>query len=325
MNVSSVPTNQNGRVFPVPLWAAALTLLAVEFALWISLANHFYFQYGRVACAVILVVALPLVARALVALASYGVSRWKGSPVPVAMQMSPLSWLRFFAIEYFHLCIQNLILLPFRGLFHTANERGSSSAQGPVLLFQAGYVNNGAVWFFTARELERKGFRVFTIDQPVFASLDTMGALLARRVDEVLALTGEQNLTLIAHSMGGLVCRAYLRQFGGAKVAQLVTLGSPHHGTFHAYMASGVNGKQMRPGNLWLMKLGETRVTIPFTSIFSIHDTIISPQESSRMTEAINVQVSAIGHVSMPSGKAARHHLFAALEPRNFRIGHGAN
>ena len=298
----------------MPLWALALTLLAVEFALWIWLADHFYFQYGRVASAIVLVVATPLVARALVALASYGVSRWKGSPVPAAMQMDPLSWVRFFAIEYFHLCIQNLMLIPFRGLFHTASERGSSDAHGPVLLLQAGYVNNGAVWFFTAHALERQGFRIFTIDQPVFASIDTMGARLAKRVDEVLALTGEKNLTLIAHSMGGLVCRAYLRQFGGEKVTQLVTLGSPHHGTFHAYMASGPNGLQMRPSNPWLLKLGETPVTVPFTSIFSAHDTIISPQESSRMAEAVNVQISGIGHVSMPSGHATRRALVEVLE-----------
>ena len=308
------PADQNRRVFPVPLWAAALTLLTVEFALWGWLANHFCFRHGRVACGVILITALPLVARVLVALASYFVSRWKGSPVPAAMQMGPLSWLRFFAVEYFHLCIQNMVLIPFRGLFHTASERGSSDARGPVLLLQAGYVNNGAVWFFTARALERKGFRVFTVDQPAFASIDTMGELLAKRVDEVLALTGEQSLTLVAHSMGGLICRAYLRQFGGEKVARLVTLGAPHHGTFHAYLASGPNGVQMRPGNAWLTKLAETRVTVPFTSIFSAHDTIISPQESSRMTEATNVQVSAIGHVSMPSGKAARRTLLSVVE-----------
>ena len=311
--MSTLPADQNGRVFPVPLWAAALTLLVIEFALWGWSANHFYFQHGRFACGVILIVALPLAARALVSLASYGVSRWKGSPVPAAMQMGLLSWFRFFAIEYFHLCIQNLILIPFRALFHTASERGRADAHGPVLLLQAGYINNGAVWFFTARALERQGFRVFTIDQPVFASIDTMGGLLAKRVDEVLTLTGEKNLTLIAHSMGGLVCRAYLRQFGGGKVTQLVTLGSPHHGTFHAYMASGPNGAQMRPGNPWLLSLGETPVTVPFTSIYSAHDTVISPQESSRMIGAVNVQLAGIGHVSMPSGNATRSALLSAL------------
>lgn len=314
LSLSALPADQSARVFPVPLWAAALTLITLEFALWGWVAWCFYFQHGRVASGVVLVIALPLAARALVALASYGVSRWKGSPVPASMQMGLLEGLSFFAVEYFHLCIQNLILIPFRGLFHTASELGRSDTRGPVLLLQAGYVNNGAVWFFTARALERRGFRVYTMDHPVFASIDTMGELLAGRIDEVLATTGEQNLTLVAHSMGGLVCRAYLRQFGGAKVEQLVTLGSPHHGTFHAYIASGPNGLQMRLGNPWLAKLGDTPVTVPFTSIFSAHDTVISPQESSRMTGAVNVQISGIGHVSMPSGKVVRRSLLSILE-----------
>ena len=314
--MSAAPIRQPGRVFPVPLWAASLLLLALEFALWFGWINHFYFQQGRRAVGIIWLIGLPFIARALITLASYGLSRWKGSPVPTTMRMGAISWLRFFATEYFHLCIQNLVLIPFRSLFHTASERGNSTARGPVLLLQAGYVNNGAVWFFTARALEQKGFRVFTIDQPVFASIDTMGELLAKRVDEVLHLTGEHRLTLIAHSMGGLVCRAYLRQCSGAKVAQLITLGSPHHGTFHAYLASGTNGLQMRPGNAWLLMLNETPVTpkVPFTSIFSAHDTVISPQESSRMPEAVNVQIYGVGHVSMPSGNAMRPTLLAALE-----------
>ncbi len=300
----------------MPLWVAALTLLAFEFTLWGWLANYVYFRQGRIASGVILVVAMPLAARLLVALASYLVSRWKGSPMPAGMRLSPISWLSFLATEYFHLCMQNLILIPFRGLFQTASEGGRMIGQGRVLLLQSGYVNNGAVWFFTARALERKGFRVFTIDQPVFASIDTMGELLAQRIDEVLALTAEHHLTLIAHSMGGLVCRAYLRQFGGAKIAQLITLGSPHHGTFHAYLASGPNGLQMRPGNQWLTTLAQTAVTIPFTSVFSLHDTVISPQESSRMDGAMNIQIPAVGHVSMPSGKQTRGLLISLLESK---------
>ena len=144
-----------------------------------------------------------------------------------------------------------------------------------------------------------------------------MGDLLAERVDEVLRVTGAAQLTLVAHSMGGLICRAYLRRHGGAsgdKIEQLITMGSPHQGTFHARLARGANGMQMRSGNGWLTSLGETLVGIPFTSIYSIHDTIIAPQDSSVVLGADNVQLSAVGHVSMPSGSIARKALIAALE-----------
>ncbi len=304
------------KVFPLPMWLLVLFLLACELVLY-TLMVVFSFA-GRPSFALVpsdgvAVAVLVLVARLILALASYALSRWKGVKLKPAQRLGPVAWLKFILVEYWHLCIQNLLLIPFRVFFHTASERGHGPADGPVVLMQHGYVNSGAVWFFTARALEAHGWRVFTLDQPAFASIDTMGDRLAARVDAVLKLTGATQLTLVAHSMGGLICRAYLRRYGGAKIARLITMGSPHHGTFHAYLASGPNGAQMRPGNAWLASLAATQVTVAFTSIYSVHDTIISPQDSSVMPGADNVELSAVGHVSMPSGVAARSALFAAL------------
>lgn len=73
---------------------------------------------------------------------------------------------------------------------------------------------------------------------------------------------------------------------------------------FTHILASGPDGRQMRPGNAWLNALNRVGVDVPFTSIYSVHDTIISPQDSSAMPDAANLELSAIGHVSMPSGRA---------------------
>lgn len=302
-----------GDTFPVPLWATSLFLLTTEFSIYALWAFTKIAPKFGLGCAFLTVLTFVFVARFVVALVSYGMSRWKGSSMADSDQLGFVAWCRFFVVEYWHLCIQNLVLIPLRGLFRTANER-TVAKSGRVLLMQHGYVNNGAVWFFTARALERLGYRVFTMDQPVFASIDTMGVLLAARVEEVLTLTNEPKLTLIAHSMGGLVCRAYLRQFGGEKVSRLITLGTPHHGTFHANLASGTNGKQMRLGNAWLATLCESRVPASFTSIYSVNDTIIAPQTSSIMPEATNVKLVGVGHVSMPSGVQARRAILKALD-----------
>lgn len=301
-------------VFPMPMWLLALLLLVVEFSVYMGCVWATFFRYGEYDRGALMLVALPLIARLLVALASYALSRWKGMDLLPAQRLKPMAWLQFFLVEYWHLCIQNLLLIPFCNLFHTRSERGIGPTHGRVVLMQHGYVNNGAVWFFTARALEARGYRVFTMDQPPFASIDTMGDLLDERVDEVLRITGATQLTLVAHSMGGLICRAYLRRHGGDKVDQLVTMGSPHQGTFHARLARGANGLQMRSGNVWLKSLGESLVGIPFTSIYSIHDTIIAPQDSSVVVGADNIQLSGVGHVSMPSGSVARAALINALE-----------
>ena len=301
-------------IFPMPMWLLAILLLGIEFSVYLGCAWAIFFRYGEYDRGSLMLVALPLIARLLVALASYVLSRWKGVDLLPAQRLKLIAWLQFFVVEYWHLCIQNLLLIPFRCLFHTRSERGLGPTHGRAVLMQHGYVNNGAVWFFTARALEARGYRVFTMDQPPFASIDTMGDLLHERVDAVLRITGETQLTLVAHSMGGLVCRACLRRHGEDKIDQLITLGLPHQGTFHARLARGANGLQMRSGNVWLKSLGESLVGIPFTSIYSIHDTIIAPQDSSVVVGADNIQLSGVGHVSMPSGSVARAALITALE-----------
>ncbi|MBL8311499.1 MAG: alpha/beta fold hydrolase [Burkholderiales bacterium] len=305
---------QTSRVFPVPLWVCVSLLNVAELSLSAWLCNRFVAPRLGGAWAVVLWLLEPFALRVIIALASYGLSRWRGVALTPAQQLGALAWVRFFVTEYFQLCLQNLLLLPLRGFFRTASERGQAGGGGRVLLLQHGYVNSGAVWFFTARALERSGYRVFTIDQPVFASIDVMAERLAARVDDVRQRTGAKQITLVAHSMGGLICRAYLRRFGGAAVAQLITLGSPHHGTHHAYLAAGENGAQMRPGNAWLAALNAVPVTLPFVSLYSVHDTVISPQDSSAMPDAQNIVLSGIGHVSMPSGRAMRAHLRCALQ-----------
>ena len=295
----------------------ALLLLVGEFLLYVGGVWVTFFRYGEFVQGAVALVALPLLARLVVTLMSYALSRWKGMDLLPEQRLSPVAWLKFFIVEYGHLCIQNLLLIPARGFFHTRSERGTGPITGRVLLLQHGYVNNGAVWFFSARALEARGYRVFTIDQPPFASIDIMGDLLAERVDEVLRIAGVSQLTLVAHSMGGLICRAYLRRHGvgaGDKIDQLITLGSPHQGTFHARLAKGENGAQMRLGNTWLTSLGAMPVVIPFISIYSIHDTVIAPQDSSVMADADNIQLFGVGHVSLPSGAVARTALIAALE-----------
>ena len=78
---------------------------------------------------------------------------------------------------------------------------------------------------------------------------------LAAKIDAIRAATGAAKVMLVAHSMGGLVARAYLRRYGAAHVRCLVTIGTPHHGSVHAWLVPGVCLAQMRPGNAWLAEL----------------------------------------------------------------------
>ena len=54
---------------------------------------------------------------------------------------------------------------------------------------------------------------------------------LAKLVEKICASTGFSKVDIVAHSMGGLVSRAYLKYYNGTnRVDKLLTLGTPNHG-----------------------------------------------------------------------------------------------
>ena len=62
---------------------------------------------------------------------------------------------------------------------------------------------------------------------------------LGKVVDEVLDATGKKKVIIIAHSIGGLVSRYYIKNLGGKdKVDKLIVIGTPNHGVY-GYIAFG--------------------------------------------------------------------------------------
>jgi triacylglycerol lipase len=304
------------KVFPAARgWLVFVVFLALELALWVGLAR------GGVArgwwsdlFGGLLVIFLPLALRFIILLGVYGLSRKRGVKLTIDQRVRGRAWWKFFLTEYFHFCKQSFWYLPFPFLFRTACDRGDIATSGEAVLLQHGYLHNGAVWQPLARALSKRGYRVFTIDQPLHASIDDMADRLASRIESICAKTGERQIILIAHSMGGLISRAYLRRYGDARIRRLITLGSPHRGTYHAYLAFRANGKQMRPNNDWLNELGRAPAFPSFTSIYSLYDTLITPQDSSRVEGAENVELTGVGHVSMFASDAVQTAVLNVLD-----------
>jgi len=196
-------------------------------------------------------------------------------------------------------------------------------ARLPVLLVH-GYVSNRGLWWVFRRALEARGETVWAVTlEPVYGTIDSLVDPLAARIDELLAATGAQQVVLVTHSMGGLVARAYLRDYGGAKVARLVTLGGPHHGSLHAYLGAGANARAMEPGSPWLEALGRSEArgfAVPFTSIFSHHDNFVAPQTSSVHPAARNVPLAGIGHVSLVFSREVLELVAAELHAANAAV-----
>lgn len=235
-------------------------------------------------------------------------------PVALSYAVAGLRTGKGALLEYAMTAWTCLVALPFPSAWV---PRDPPRAEGrPVLLVHGFFCNRGA-WWFLARRLRAAGFRVHAVDlEPVCAGIDDYAALLRDRIDGVLALTGEQRIPVVCHSMGGLAMRAYLRAHGRGKVSRLVTLGSPHHGTRHALLGPGRNARQMETGSVWLREL-ETwerdHALPPTTSIYSLDDNIVAPQDSPLMPDATNVELRGIGHLSLLCGRRALAALLACL------------
>ncbi|HEX8786652.1 MAG TPA: alpha/beta fold hydrolase [Telluria sp.] len=176
------------------------------------------------------------------------------------------------------------------------------SAYPPVLLLH-GYGCNSGYWAHLAPLLDAARISHATVDlEPVAASIDDYVPLVERSVQALCAASGAQQVAIVAHSMGGLVARAWMRSHGRARVARLITLGTPHHGTALASLGLGENAAQMRRGADWLQTLaaGEDAATRALvTSIYTHHDNIVAPQTSSELPGARNIAFGGVGHVAL--------------------------
>ncbi len=171
--------------------------------------------------------------------------------------------------------------------------------QVPVLLVH-GVLCNAGVWARAARFLRDKQVAgVYSLSYgPPLASIELFAEQLARKIDGVLAATGARRVIVIAHSMGGLVVRAYLRRFGSDRLARVMSIGAPHHGSMHAWFFPGVSLAQLRPGNAWLAALNAESLdpSLRFLSLWSWHDSMVAPQTSSELPGSIDATLVGVGH-----------------------------
>lgn len=173
-------------------------------------------------------------------------------------------------------------------------------ASVPVLLLH-GVLCNAGVWRAFRNDLVARGLGpVYTLSYgPPLASIELFADQVAGKIDAILRATGASRVAIVGHSMGGIVARAYVRRHGGARVATLMTLGAPHHGSVHAWLFPGTCLGQLRPGNAWLAELNAKEGTAaPFrqVSLWSWHDSMVAPQTSSRLAGAENIELTGIGH-----------------------------
>lgn len=253
---------------------------------------------------------------ALIVLVSFLIAAANGSPRPADTRLAPaamaLSWLQ----ELVSAWLVIVVFMPFERWLMRRDVAASRAGLAPVLLIH-GYVNNAGAMFILWRAIKDAGHAVHTVNlEPVYADIDSYAARIEARLATVQAAAGGQAVVLVCHSMGGLAARAYLRKYGAARVASLITLGTPHAGTVLANTALGENGRQMRPGSPWLAGLArfeEACWPCKVVSMYSHDDNFVAPQSSGRLDGAHNIALSGIGHISLPMSGAVAAKVVAEI------------
>jgi pimeloyl-ACP methyl ester carboxylesterase len=137
--------------------------------------------------------------------------------------------------------------------------------------------------------------------EPVLGSIDEYGDTIATAVAAIESATGQPPL-IVAHSMGGLAVRAWLAANPEARVQRLVTIATPHAGTWVARHARGANAAQMRQGSNWLAALAkshEAAAPAPLLCFWSRCDNIVFPTRNATLPGADNREVAGAPHVAM--------------------------
>lgn len=177
---------------------------------------------------------------------------------------------------------------------------------GPVLLVP-GYGGNTASLGRLAMALRAAGRDVTIVELAGDGrgDLRQQAQVLDRAVGRALDRTGASSVDVVGYSAGGVIARLWVKDFGGDSLARRVlTLGSPHHGTDLAGVASDVTPDtcpeaclQMSPESDFMRALNagdETPAGPLWISIWTTDDVVVSPPTSARLDGALNFSVQSV-------------------------------
>ncbi len=160
-------------------------------------------------------------------------------------------------------------------------------------------------WNIFRRRLQADGHRVHEIILPygMLGDIRMAARFLADKVDSIQRGDGVSHVDLVCHSAGGLVARYYLKYLSGDRaVRKLITMGTPHNGTYFAYALPVPLlsiARQTRPGSNFLAEIngpGAVSPRVAYTNLWCPVDAVVIPAEHGILQGANNVRVTFVTH-----------------------------
>lgn len=190
--------------------------------------------------------------------------------------------------------------------------------RGVVLVH--GFFCNRGLWNPWMQRLKAKGvpFVALTLEPP-FGSIDRYLDPIEAAVARLEAATGMAPV-LVGHSMGGLAIRAWgARVMSASRFHRVVTVGTPHRGTWMARHARARNGVEMRIDSPWLQALSRSEgdgAHDRFTCFWGHCDNIVFPTRGATLPGADNRHLVQTPHVAMAFHPEVFDHVLQSLHAR---------
>jgi triacylglycerol lipase len=182
----------------------------------------------------------------------------------------------------------------------------SALGQDPIL-FVHGYSGSASNWNTMIERFEKDGWpksylSAYSYNTSQSNKVDAEKEVKSH-VESLLKSTGATKVDIVAHSMGSLNTRWYIKFLGGeSTVDDWVSLGGPNHGTETANFCISTSCTEMRIGSKFLSELNagdETPGTVNYGTWWSPCDEFINPDSSVSLTGATNTKTACISHLAL--------------------------
>jgi triacylglycerol esterase/lipase EstA (alpha/beta hydrolase family) len=192
------------------------------------------------------------------------------------------------------------------GVAGAAAAPAASFGQDPIL-FVHGYLESASLWKTMVSRFEKDGYpssylSAYSYNTSQSNKVDAEKEVKSH-VESLLKATGATKVDIVAHSMGSLNSRWYIKFLGGeAKVDDWVSLGGPNHGTDTAKFCFSTSCVEMRVGSTFLKELNagdETPGAVNYGTWWSPCDEIINPDSSVALSGATNTETACISHTGL--------------------------
>lgn len=168
-----------------------------------------------------------------------------------------------------------------------------AEGDGAPVVVLPGVLERWTLMLPIAERLRAQGHPIHVVDALAVNTVSVADA--AALVEEVLRERDLREVVIVAHSKGGLIGKRLLIDDVDGRIAQLVTIATPWHGSRLARYVPGRVIGALRPEDPAIAALAaNTEVNAKITSIYPALDQHVP--EGSRLEGATNVEVPAVGH-----------------------------